>query len=138
MPAAPAATVLRGRRVHLRPVELADFDGWREVRRRCADWLVKWEPAPPPGQTDLTDNRQAFAARCGARVPTAGGRYGVAPSLRYRGRADSFLSEGMARQPRTGGAVWTPSTPCLCAVFFSPLAPRLVRQPGVFAGATIP
>ena len=34
MPAAPAATVLRGRRVQLRPVELADFDGWREVRRR--------------------------------------------------------------------------------------------------------
>ena len=67
MPAAPAATVLRGRRVQLRPVELADFDGWREVRRRCADWLVKWEPAPPPGQTDITDNRQAFAARCGAR-----------------------------------------------------------------------
>ena len=67
MPAAPAATVLRGRRVQLRPVELADFDGWREVRRRCADWLLKWEPAPPPGQTDITDNRQAFAARCGAR-----------------------------------------------------------------------
>jgi ribosomal-protein-alanine N-acetyltransferase len=67
MPAAPTATVLRGRRVQLRPIELADFVGWREVRRRCADWLVKWEPAPPPGQTDITDNRQAFAARCGAR-----------------------------------------------------------------------
>lgn len=64
---AAAATVLRGRRIELRPLELADFEGWREVRRRCADWLVKWEPAQPPGQTDITSNRQAFAARCGAR-----------------------------------------------------------------------
>jgi ribosomal-protein-alanine N-acetyltransferase len=64
---APAATVLRGRRVQLRPLELGDFDGWREVRRRCAAWLLRWEPALPPGQTDITDNRQAFAARCGAR-----------------------------------------------------------------------
>ena len=64
---APAATVLRSRRIELRPLELADFEGWREVRRRCADWLVKWEPAPPPGQTDVTNNPQAFAARCGAR-----------------------------------------------------------------------
>ena len=65
--AASAATVLRGRRVVLRALELSDFEGWRDVRRRCADWLLKWEPAPPPGQSDLTDNRQAFAARCGAR-----------------------------------------------------------------------
>lgn len=64
---AAAATVLRGRRIELRPLELADFEGWREVRRRCADWLLKWEPAQPPGQTDITSNRQAFAARCGAR-----------------------------------------------------------------------
>jgi ribosomal-protein-alanine N-acetyltransferase len=64
---APTTTVLRGRRVELRPLELSDFAGWRDVRRRCADWLVKWEPAPPPGQTDVTENRQAFAARCGAR-----------------------------------------------------------------------
>lgn len=67
MSPAAAATVLRGRRIELRPLELADFEGWREVRRRCADWLVKWEPAQPPGQTDITSNRQAFAARCGAR-----------------------------------------------------------------------
>jgi ribosomal-protein-alanine N-acetyltransferase len=64
---ASVPTVLRGRRVLLRPLELADFEGWRDVRRRSAEWLVKWEPAPPPGQSDLTDNRQAFAARCGAR-----------------------------------------------------------------------
>jgi ribosomal-protein-alanine N-acetyltransferase len=64
---APTTTVLRSRRVELRPLELRDFEGWRDVRRRCAEWLVKWEPAPPPGQTDVTENRQAFAARCGAR-----------------------------------------------------------------------
>ena len=61
------ATVLRGRRVQLRPVELADFDGGARCAVAARDWLVKWEPRPPPGQPDLVDDRQAFAARCGAR-----------------------------------------------------------------------
>ena len=44
-----------------------DWDQWREVRRRGAEWLVKWEPAPAAGQPDPADDRRAFAARCGAR-----------------------------------------------------------------------
>jgi ribosomal-protein-alanine N-acetyltransferase len=59
--------VLRGRRVVLRPLVADDFDGWREVRIRCADWLIKWEPARIDGYPDPVEDRRAFAARCGAR-----------------------------------------------------------------------
>ena len=58
---------LRGRRVLLRPIVAADFEAWREVRRRNRGWLLRWEPKPAPGQPDDTDSRPAFAARCGAR-----------------------------------------------------------------------
>ncbi len=60
-------TTLRGRRVVLRPLNAADFEGWREVRQRNRGWLLKWEPKPPPGAPDDTESRPAFVARCGAR-----------------------------------------------------------------------
>ena len=59
--------VLEGRRVFLRPLGSADFRQWQEVRRRCNDWLTKWEPAPSPGAPDVVDDPRAFTARCGAR-----------------------------------------------------------------------
>jgi ribosomal-protein-alanine N-acetyltransferase len=58
---------LIGRRVTLRPLQVGDFEAWREVRVRSRDWLVKWEPRPLPGQPDATSDRRVFAARCGAR-----------------------------------------------------------------------
>jgi ribosomal-protein-alanine N-acetyltransferase len=58
---------LRGRRVTLRPLVPDDFAAWRDVRVRCADWLVKWEPARLDGYPDPVEDRRAFAARCGAR-----------------------------------------------------------------------
>lgn len=63
----PLPTQLRGRRVLLRPLVLGDFDAWREVRQRNHNWLLKWEPKPPPGQPDDTQSKPAFNARCGAR-----------------------------------------------------------------------
>ncbi|MEA2973629.1 MAG: [ribosomal protein S5]-alanine N-acetyltransferase [Actinomycetota bacterium] len=60
-------TQLRGRRIVLRPLSAADFEGWREVRQRNRGWLLKWEPKPPPGAPDDTESRPAFVARCGAR-----------------------------------------------------------------------
>jgi ribosomal-protein-alanine N-acetyltransferase len=57
---------LTGHRVTLRTLVEADYDAWHEVRRRCRDWLVPWEPrpkgAPPPGE-----DRGSFAARCAIR-----------------------------------------------------------------------
>jgi ribosomal-protein-alanine N-acetyltransferase len=58
---------LIGRRVVLRPLVVEDFPAWREVRRRNADWLLKWEPHRTPGAPDPVENRDAFAVRCGAR-----------------------------------------------------------------------
>lgn len=58
---------ITGRRVLLRPLVVSDFEAWREVRIRCHDWLVKWEPRLLPGQPDATEDRRVFAARCGAR-----------------------------------------------------------------------
>ncbi len=58
---------LFGRRVMLRPLVLADFAAWREVRNRCGTWLTRWEPQRLPHQPDVTEDRDAFAVRCSAR-----------------------------------------------------------------------
>ncbi len=63
-----SVALLHGRRVLLRPLTLHDFDEWREVRRRCQDWLTKWEPRRIPGQPDTVEDRQAFSARCSVRM----------------------------------------------------------------------
>jgi ribosomal-protein-alanine N-acetyltransferase len=60
-------TTLFGRRVMLRPLTVADFPAWREVRRRNVEWLTPWEPARVPGQPDVVEDRDAFAVRCSAR-----------------------------------------------------------------------
>ena len=57
-------TRLLGPRVVLRPLEPADGDAWREVRRRNRDWLEPWEPLPEPGAPDLLRDASAFRARC--------------------------------------------------------------------------
>jgi len=60
-------TTLIGRRVVLRPLVVEDFAVWQEVRRRNADWLLKWEPMRIAGAPDPVESRDAFAVRCGAR-----------------------------------------------------------------------
>jgi [ribosomal protein S5]-alanine N-acetyltransferase len=58
---------LTGRRVTLRPLTPSDWDAWREVRIRCRDWLLKWEPRASAGHPDPAEDRRAFVARCSAR-----------------------------------------------------------------------
>jgi len=65
---ASAPVNLHGKRVLLRPLTAHDFEDWREVRRRCHDWLTKWEPRRVPGQPDTVEDRQAFSARCSVRM----------------------------------------------------------------------
>ena len=57
---------LTGPRVLLRPLAVADYVAWREVRVRSKDWLEEWEPLPDPGTPDPVADREAFRARCGA------------------------------------------------------------------------
>lgn len=58
--------VLHGRRVVLRTLTENDFEGWSEVRRRCHDWLVPWEPRIA-GTTLPLEDRRTFGARCSLR-----------------------------------------------------------------------
>lgn len=60
-------TVLKGRRVRLRPLAPGDFAAWQEVRRRNAEWLTPWEPARTPGLPDVVESKEAFTMRCSAR-----------------------------------------------------------------------
>lgn len=62
-----AQTRLHGRRVLLRPIEQRDFAAWQEVRRHNEGWLTQWEQRRLPGQPDVVENKDAFAARCSAR-----------------------------------------------------------------------
>lgn len=62
-----SATTLLGRRILLRQLQPSDFEQWREVRRRNAEWLTKWEPSRPSNAPDVIEDRSAFALRCHAR-----------------------------------------------------------------------
>jgi [ribosomal protein S5]-alanine N-acetyltransferase len=57
---------LTGRRVRLATLVESDYPAWLEVRKRCRDWLVPWEPrskgAPLPAE-----DQASFAARCAMR-----------------------------------------------------------------------
>jgi len=57
---------LAGRTVTLRTLVDADYEAWVEVRSRCRDWLLQWEPRPkdaPP----VAEDRGSFSARCAMR-----------------------------------------------------------------------
>ena len=58
---------LRTDRLELRPLVSSDFAQWSEVRKRCRDWLAKWEPCPPSSASDPSCDPQAFANRCRMR-----------------------------------------------------------------------
>ncbi len=62
-----SVSTLLGRRVLLRPLGVADFAAWSEVRTRSGGWLLRWEPRRLPGQPDVTTDRDAFSVRCSAR-----------------------------------------------------------------------
>ena len=57
---------LSGPRVMLRPLDVGDFEAWREIRIRSREWLEAWEPLPELGSPDPVADRDAFRARCGA------------------------------------------------------------------------
>jgi ribosomal-protein-alanine N-acetyltransferase len=57
---------LRGCRVQLRTLTDDDYGEWFEVRARCRDWLVPWEPRPD-GSPTTPEDRASFVARCAAR-----------------------------------------------------------------------
>ena len=61
-----SALELNGGRIRLRTLNEDDYDRWLEVRARCREWLVPWEPRPA-GAPLTPEDRASFAARCAAR-----------------------------------------------------------------------
>ena len=57
---------LAGWRMRLRTLTEDDYDAWYEVRARCRDWLVPWEPRPA-GAPPTPEDRASFGVRCAAR-----------------------------------------------------------------------
>ena len=62
----PAPLELAGRRISLRTLSDVDYPAWYEVRTRCRDWLVPWEPRPN-GFPPPAEDRGSFSARCAIR-----------------------------------------------------------------------
>jgi len=57
---------LPGRRVRLCTLIDSDYPAWLEVRNRCRDWLVPWEPRSK-GAPQPAEDHASFTARCGMR-----------------------------------------------------------------------
>ncbi len=57
---------LVGRRISLRTLTDDDYAAWAEVRSRCRDWLVPWEPRPR-GAPYAAEDRGNYVARCAIR-----------------------------------------------------------------------
>ena len=57
---------LPGRRVRLCTLIDSDYSAWLEVRNRCRDWLVPWEPRSK-GAPQPAEDHASFTARCGMR-----------------------------------------------------------------------
>ena len=64
--AGPSSLVRHGRRVTIRTMNATDYDQWIEVRNRCRDWLVPWEPRPA-GAPLPAEDRHSFTSRCSLR-----------------------------------------------------------------------
>jgi ribosomal-protein-alanine N-acetyltransferase len=51
----------------LRPLLAQDFAAFSDVRQRCADWLIPWEPQALPGSPDPSIDQKSYLARLSAR-----------------------------------------------------------------------
>ena len=66
-PALPVRSLeLPGERVRLCTLVESDYEAWYQVRSRCRDWLVPWEPRPK-GAPLAPEDATSFVARCGMR-----------------------------------------------------------------------
>ena len=62
-----ASSLIRhGRRVTIRTMGPTDYEQWIEIRERCREWLIPWEPRPAKASFPNED-RHSFSARCALR-----------------------------------------------------------------------
>jgi ribosomal-protein-alanine N-acetyltransferase len=60
------STEIVGRHVCLRLLREENYEEWNEVRSRCRDWLLPWEPRPASA-TYVPEDRSSFGTRCAMR-----------------------------------------------------------------------
>lgn len=96
---------LPGRRVRLCTLVESDYPAWHEVRARCRDWLVPWEPRPA-GAPPLPEDAASFAARCSMRERERQLGTGFGFGIFYEGRfAGEVTLSSIQRGPFQNGSV---------------------------------
>ena len=96
---------LPGRRIRLCSLVESDYQAWMEVRNRCRDWLVPWEPrskgAPLPAE-----DKSSFQARCSMRERERQLGSGFGVGIFYDGRfAGEVTLSSIQRGPFQNGAI---------------------------------
>ncbi|NNN02621.1 MAG: GNAT family N-acetyltransferase [Acidimicrobiaceae bacterium] len=96
---------LHGRRVVLRPLREGDYPGWVDVRRRCRNWLVKWEPRSALA-THLPEDERSFVSRCAVRDRERQMGTGFGFGIFYENRfVGEITLSGIARGPLQSGFI---------------------------------
>ena len=96
---------LSGRRIRLATLVESDYPAWLEVRKRCRDWLVPWEPrskgAPLPAE-----DQASFSARCAMRERERQLGTGFGFGIFYDGRFSGEVTlSSIQRGPFQNGAI---------------------------------
>ena len=96
---------LIGRRIMVATLVEGDYSSWLEVRNRCRDWLVPWEPrsasAPLPAE-----DQASFRARCSMRERERQLGSGFGFGIFYQGRfAGEVTLSSIQRGPFQNGAI---------------------------------
>ena len=96
---------LTGRQVRLATLVESDYPAWLEVRNRCRDWLVPWEPrskgAPLPAE-----DQASFTARCAMRERERQLGSGFGFGIFHEGRfAGEVTLSSIQRGPFKNGAI---------------------------------
>ena len=96
---------LTGRRVRLATLVDADYAAWLEVRNRCRDWLVPWEPRSK-GTPLPAEDQASFSARCAMRERERQLGSGFGFGVFYEGRFTGEVTlSSIQRGPFQNGAI---------------------------------
>jgi ribosomal-protein-alanine N-acetyltransferase len=96
---------LAGQRIRLGTLVESDYEAWFEVRDRCRDWLVPWEPRSK-GAPLAPEDAVSFAARCGMRERERqlGSGFGFGIFFEHRFAGEVTLSS-IQRGPFQNGSI---------------------------------
>ena len=96
---------LPGRRVRLCTLIESDYPAWLEVRKRCRDWLVPWEPRSK-GAPQPAEDHASFTARCAMRERERQLGSGFGFGIFYEGRfAGEVTLSSILRGPFQNGSI---------------------------------